>query len=102
MVDQTHSAIVSFLAVFLSLSPLLPLSLPLSLSDMSETRAIFETHRPTHVVHLAAMVGGLFKNMRFKLDFLVREREREREGSSVSLSWGGVCMLLDSYSPREG
>ena len=40
-------------------------------SDMDATRAIFEKHRPTHVVHLAAMVGGLFKNMKYKLDFLV-------------------------------
>ena len=37
---------------------------------MAATRAIFEKHRPTHVVHLAAMVGGLFKNMKYKLDFL--------------------------------
>ena len=39
------------------------------LCDMGETRALFEKHRPTHVVHLAAMVGGLFKNMKYKLDF---------------------------------
>ena len=38
---------------------------------MAETRAVFERHSPTHVVHLAAMVGGLFKNMKYKLDFLV-------------------------------
>ena len=43
----------------------------LPLSDMAATRAIFEKHRPTHVVHPAAMVGGLFKNMKYKLDFLV-------------------------------
>ena len=34
-----------------------------------ETKAIFEKHQPTHVVHLAAFVGGLFKNMRQKADF---------------------------------
>uniref|UniRef100_A0A8C5DUJ5 GDP-L-fucose synthase n=1 Tax=Gouania willdenowi TaxID=441366 RepID=A0A8C5DUJ5_GOUWI len=34
-----------------------------------ETRAVFEKHRPTHVIHLAAMVGGLFKNMTSNLDF---------------------------------
>lgn len=27
-------------------------------------------YKPTHVIHLAAFVGGLFKNMKFKLDFL--------------------------------
>ena len=32
-------------------------------------RAIFEKHRPTHVIHLAAKVGGLFANMNANLDF---------------------------------
>lgn len=40
------------------------------LSDMAATRQLFEKHKPTHVIHLAAMVGGLFKNMKYKLDFL--------------------------------
>ncbi|KAI8137525.1 hypothetical protein BJV82DRAFT_635196 [Fennellomyces sp. T-0311] len=35
-----------------------------------ETKAIFEKYKPTHVIHLAALVGGLFKNMKYKLDFL--------------------------------
>lgn len=37
----------------------------------AETKALFEKHKPTHVVHLAAMVGGLFKNIRCNLDFWV-------------------------------
>ncbi|KAL3046991.1 hypothetical protein OYC64_021254 [Pagothenia borchgrevinki] len=40
-----------------------------NLMNMEETRAVFEKHRPTHVIHLAAMVGGLFKNMKYNLDF---------------------------------
>uniref|UniRef100_A0A6Q2XFQ6 GDP-L-fucose synthase n=1 Tax=Esox lucius TaxID=8010 RepID=A0A6Q2XFQ6_ESOLU len=40
-----------------------------NLLDMAETKAVFQKHRPTHVIHLAAMVGGLFKNMRANLDF---------------------------------
>uniref|UniRef100_A0A3Q3LAZ7 GDP-L-fucose synthase n=1 Tax=Labrus bergylta TaxID=56723 RepID=A0A3Q3LAZ7_9LABR len=40
-----------------------------NLMNMDETRAVFEKHRPTHVIHLAAMVGGLFKNMKYNLDF---------------------------------
>ncbi|ORY02988.1 epimerase-domain-containing protein [Basidiobolus meristosporus CBS 931.73] len=40
------------------------------LRDPEATRAIFEKYKPTHVIHLAAMVGGLFKNMKYKLDFL--------------------------------
>lgn len=30
------------------------------------TRALFDRIRPTHVIHLAAMVGGLFKNLKYK------------------------------------
>lgn len=32
-------------------------------------RKLFEAHQPTHVIHLAAMVGGLFKNMKYKVEF---------------------------------
>eukprot|EP00040_Diaphanoeca_grandis_P022362 m.119917 g.119917 ORF g.119917 m.119917 type:complete len:330 (-) comp28774_c2_seq3:915-1904(-) len=39
------------------------------LTDAASTRAVFEKHKPTHVIHLAAMVGGLFKNMKYNLDF---------------------------------
>ena len=39
-------------------------------SSLEQTKAIFEKYRPTHVIHLAALVGGLFKNMKYKLDFL--------------------------------
>ncbi|XP_031408786.1 GDP-L-fucose synthase isoform X3 [Meleagris gallopavo] len=39
------------------------------LTSAVETRALFEKHKPTHVIHLAAMVGGLFKNIRCNLDF---------------------------------
>ena len=30
------------------------------LRDPAATRAIFDAHSPTHVIHLAAFVGGLF------------------------------------------
>ncbi|GLH08383.1 ACYPI007507 protein [Gryllus bimaculatus] len=40
------------------------------LSNLNETKALFEKHHPTHVIHLAAMVGGLFHNMSHNLDFL--------------------------------
>jgi len=39
------------------------------LRDRSETRAIFERYRPTYVIHLAAKVGGLFNNMKYKVEF---------------------------------
>ncbi|XP_053675193.1 probable GDP-L-fucose synthase [Anopheles nili] len=40
------------------------------LTDLAATRQMFLKHQPTHVVHLAAMVGGLFHNMSNNLDFL--------------------------------
>ncbi|XP_026333518.1 GDP-L-fucose synthase [Hyposmocoma kahamanoa] len=39
------------------------------LRDKSATEALFEKYKPTHVIHLAAMVGGLFHNMAHNLDF---------------------------------
>ncbi|EGD81331.1 GDP-L-fucose synthase [Salpingoeca rosetta] len=40
------------------------------LTDMAQCEAIFARHKPTHVIHLAARVGGLFDNMSHNLDFL--------------------------------
>ncbi|CAB3989122.1 GDP-L-fucose synthase-like [Paramuricea clavata] len=40
------------------------------LGNMEATKAIFEKYKPTHVIHLAAMVGGLFRNLKYNLDFL--------------------------------
>lgn len=39
-------------------------------SDYNETKKLFEKHQPTHVIHLAAKVGGLFYNMSDNLGFL--------------------------------
>jgi GDP-L-fucose synthase len=39
------------------------------LRDMKETDAIFEKYKPSYVIHLAAFVGGLFKNMKYKVEF---------------------------------
>jgi len=38
------------------------------LRDLNDTKAIFAKYQPTHVIHLAAAVGGLFKNMRQKVE----------------------------------
>ncbi|KAL1433665.1 hypothetical protein MTO96_012487 [Rhipicephalus appendiculatus] len=40
------------------------------LTNKQATEALFAKHKPTHVIHLAAMVGGLFRNMKYNLDFL--------------------------------
>lgn len=40
-----------------------------NLIDRKETEAIFEKYKPTHCIHLAARVGGLFHNMAKKVQF---------------------------------
>lgn len=40
------------------------------LTDRDETKELFAKHKPTHVLHLAALVGGLFSNLSNNLDFL--------------------------------
>ncbi|KAN0008672.1 hypothetical protein ACTFIU_009399 [Dictyostelium citrinum] len=39
------------------------------LKNRESTRSFFEKIRPTHVIHLAARVGGLFSNMKYKVEF---------------------------------
>jgi GDP-L-fucose synthase len=39
------------------------------LRDREATRGLFERVKPTHVIHLAAMVGGLFRNLKYKVEF---------------------------------
>merc|ERR1719499_1806656 len=39
------------------------------LRKLEECEKVFEEHKPTHVLHLAAFVGGLFRNMNFPVDF---------------------------------
>ncbi|XP_037057791.1 GDP-L-fucose synthase-like [Peromyscus leucopus] len=41
------------------------------LTDAAQTKALFQKVQPTHVIHLAAMVGGLFRNIKYNLDFWV-------------------------------
>lgn len=40
------------------------------LTNMEKTKELFEKNKPTHVIHLAACVGGLYKNMNHKVDML--------------------------------
>lgn len=39
------------------------------LKKLHEVEKIFDLYRPTYVLHLAAQVGGLYKNMREKVEF---------------------------------
>ncbi|KAH9401025.1 GDP-L-fucose synthase [Tyrophagus putrescentiae] len=40
------------------------------LAKLDEARALFDKVRPAYVIHLAAMVGGLFRNLKYNLEFL--------------------------------
>lgn len=40
------------------------------LRDIEATKRLYAKYQPTHVIHLAALVGGLFANMSRKLTFL--------------------------------
>lgn len=40
------------------------------LANYNETLRLFEKTKPNYVIHLAACVGGLYKNMNFKVDML--------------------------------
>lgn len=39
------------------------------LRQLSVCEALFEQHKPTHVIHLAAFVGGLYRNMKYPVEF---------------------------------
>ena len=38
------------------------------LTNLKETQQLFEKEHPDYVIHLAAYVGGLFKNIKYKVD----------------------------------
>merc|ERR1712130_991493 len=41
-----------------------------NLLSEEDTNAVFEKYKPTHVIHLAALVGGLFSNMKMNVNIL--------------------------------
>jgi len=59
-----------------------------NLLDTESTRDIFKKHRPTHVIHLAAMVGGLFANMKANLDFFRNNMMMNDNILSISHEFG--------------
>jgi len=41
-----------------------------NLLNYEETKNVFESHKPTHVIHLAAKVGGLYMNLEHNFEML--------------------------------
>jgi len=58
------------------------------LRDRKATEAIFEKFKPTHVIHLAAKVGGLFANLAQKVEFY-------RENILISDNIMELCRITD-------
>ncbi|TEB32680.1 epimerase-domain-containing protein [Coprinellus micaceus] len=80
------------------------------LRDPVQTRQLYEKYKPTHVIHLAALVGGLFKNMKYKLTFLrdnllindnVLEAAHE-SGTTKVISCLSTCYPLDENKIHTG
>lgn len=46
------------------------------LTDLAATRRFIAHYRPTHVINLAAMVGGLFQNLNNNLQFFLKNMVR--------------------------
>jgi len=84
------------------------------LRDRKATEAIFERVRPTHVIHLAAMVGGLFANMSKKVEFYrenmlmcfisvsLRGREQQRAESARGTTRGRLTPSPSQERQRHG
>ncbi|CAH0549526.1 unnamed protein product [Brassicogethes aeneus] len=58
------------------------------LCDYNATKKLFEKHHPTHVIHLAAMVGGLFHNMSHNLDFMRKNLHMNDNVLQISYEMG--------------
>lgn len=85
--DADLTSIVSIL-LFEEATQLIPKCSCLVLSSQKDTEKLFELAKPTHIIHLAALVGGLFKNMDGNLDFLK---------TNLAIN-GNVLEIADKYN----
>merc|ERR1719155_106211 len=67
------------------------------LRDKAATEAVFARHKPTHVIHLAALVGGLFSNMARKVEFF-RENIMINDNVMECCRIHGVTKLVSCLS----
>lgn len=67
------------------------------LCDKQSTVEMFEKLKPTYVIHLAAMVGGLFHNMSHNLDFL-RKNLHMNDNVLQSAHEAGVVKVVSCLS----
>ena len=57
-----------------------------NLLEWEQVRDLFAFHQPTHVVHLAAMVGGLFHNMSANAGCSLHDPDLDSMRSSIRSS----------------
>ena len=65
-------------------------------SDAAATKALFDKVKPTHVIHLAAMVGGLFRNMKYNVEFF-RVNTQINDNVLACAKEAGVCPTRVKY-----
>lgn len=68
-----------------------------NLLEEAATMALFEKHKPTHVIHLSAQVGGLFANLRANCDFF-RNNMRMNDNILECAHKAGVKKLVSCLS----
>jgi len=68
-----------------------------NLLSETETMALFDKHKPTHVIHLSAQVGGLFANLRANCDFF-RNNMRMNDNILECAHQAGVTKLVSCLS----
>jgi len=69
LIGQAVKKVVSESAEYSALDWVFLSSKDVDLRDTEATLTFFRSSRPSHVLHLAALVGGLFKNLSHNLDF---------------------------------
>ena len=73
-----------------------------NLEVYSETKACFQKHKPDYIIHLAACVGGLYKNMNYKVDMLEKNLLMNFNVVKCSYEIGVeklICMLSTCIFP---
>ena len=74
------------------------------LTNLQETQKLFEKVKPMFVIHLAALVGGLFANMADKVGFLEKNLAINHNVISSSYKVGVkrlVCVLSTCIYPDK-
>lgn len=69
--------------------------------DAEATSALFDRLKPTHVIHLAAFVGGLFRNLKYKVEFY-RYNTLMNDAVMEACRLHGVCERLSAAAGGAG